>query len=172
MKPTRLESLAALAAALLTASFAAAGPDAKASPLDALKALVGTWEASEAGKDGKPQAAVYRLTSAGSAVEETLFPGSDHEMVTMYTMDGDDLVMTHYCALGNQPHMKAKAPVAAGRIEFEFVSGGNMKSRDEMHMDSLTMTIPDADHVNSDWRLWKDGKVVKTVSLAFTRKKA
>ena len=174
MISSRLIRISALAVALLVVPIASAGPDAKekASPLDTLKKLVGTWESADAGKDGKPQTVVYRTTGAGSAVEESLFPGSDHEMVTMYTMDGDDLVMTHYCSLGNQPHMKAKTPIEAGRIDFEYVSGGNMKSRDEMHMDSLTMTFPDADHVNSEWRLWKDGKVVKTVSLAFTRKKA
>ena len=40
----------------------------------------------------------FRVTSAGSVVQETMFPGSDHEMVNMYSVDGDKLLMTHYCA--------------------------------------------------------------------------
>ena len=50
----------------------------------------------------------YRVTAAGSAVMEVLFPGTDHEMVTVYHQDGDDLILTHYCAAGNQPRMKCR----------------------------------------------------------------
>ena len=77
--------------------------------LEALKKLAGDWVA--VGKDGKATAKVIssiRVTSAGTAVQETLFPGSDHEMVTMYHLDGDDLILTHYCSLGNQPRLRAE----------------------------------------------------------------
>src|SRR5262245_4633797 len=76
--------------------------------LEKMKTLVGTWV--EADKDGKPTdlvVSVIKLTAGGTAVHETLFPGQDHEMVSLYTVDGADLVMTHYCMLGNQPRMKA-----------------------------------------------------------------
>ena len=49
---------------------------------------------------------VFHVTAANSVVIETMFPGSDHEMVNTYHIDGDNLVMTHYCAMGNQPHLK------------------------------------------------------------------
>ena len=51
----------------------------------------------------------YAVTAAGSAVVETVFPGTEHEMVTVYHADGSDLVLTHYCMEGNQPRMRAKA---------------------------------------------------------------
>jgi hypothetical protein len=157
-----------------SASFALAGPDEPktASRLDAIKALAGTWETKS--EEGQPGAAVsYRVTSAGSAVMETLFAGTPKEMITMYTMDGDDLVLTHYCAMGNQPHMKAlaaKDATGVNVIQFEYASGGNMKSRDEMHMDSLTMTFTDATHLRHDWTMWKDGKVVRNIVLDFAKK--
>jgi hypothetical protein len=72
--------------------------------LERLKKLAGTWVAAD--KDGKPTdqvVSVIKVTSAGSAVQETLFPGQPHEMVSIYYRVGADLVMTHYCALGNQP---------------------------------------------------------------------
>jgi hypothetical protein len=157
----------------LTASAVAdpaAAPQTGAQRLERIKSLAGTWEA-DADKDGKPdQTVVYRVTSAGFAVEETLFPGSDHEMVTMYVRDGDDLVLTHYCALGNQPRMKAQAGADAAKIEFAYASGGNMKSRDEQHMDSLLLTLTDATHLRHDWAMWKDGKVVQTISFDWTKK--
>src|SRR4051794_20746253 len=76
--------------------------------LERMKKLAGTWVAAD--KDGKPTdqvVSVYKVTAAGSAVHETLFPGQAHEMISIYHRDGTDLVMTHYCALGNQPRMKA-----------------------------------------------------------------
>ena len=64
---------------------------------NSLKSLAGTWV--QAGKDGKPSDKVvstYRVTAAGSAIVEVLFPGSEQEMVTVYHQDGDDLLLTHY----------------------------------------------------------------------------
>src|SRR5205085_9488497 len=82
-----------------------AKPAEKAALLDRIKSLAGTWETT--GPDGKTMTVVYQLTANGSAVREIMFPGSASEMTNMYTMDGPDLLMTHYCAMGNQPHMKA-----------------------------------------------------------------
>ena len=150
----------------------ATAPSKEAARFEKLKALVGRWETA-ADKDGKPgQVAIYRLTGAGSAVQETLFPDTPREMVTLYTLDGDDLVMTHYCSLGNQPHMKAKPESAAtaSKMEFAYASGGNMKSRDAMHMDALVLTLTDATHLKHEWTLWQDGKALQTVALEFTQK--
>jgi hypothetical protein len=157
--------------ALVASAVAFAGPDepAKPSRLDAIKALAGDWATTPEG-DTPAMTVSYRVTAAGSAVMETLFAGSPKEMITMYTMDGDDLVLTHYCAMGNQPRMKAAPSKDAKVIQFDWASGGNMKSRDEMHMDSLTMTFTDATHLRHDWTMWKDGKVVRTVTLEFTKK--
>ncbi len=94
--------------------------------LDKMKTLVGTWVTAD--KDGKPTdevVSVIKLTAGGSAIHETLFPGQPHEMVSIYTVDGPDLVMTHYCMLGNQPRMKARAKSPGDKspgntLNFEF----------------------------------------------------
>ena len=73
----------------------------------ALKKLAGDWV--EVGKDGKPTDKVFtsfRVTAAGTTLLETVFPGGDDEMITMYHLDGDDLILTHYCTFGNQPRMR------------------------------------------------------------------
>src|SRR5262245_51575653 len=71
--------------------------------LEKMKKLAGTWRLAD--KDGKPTdqiASIIKVTAGGSVVHETLFPGQPHEMVSVYAVDGPDLIMTHYCVLGNQ----------------------------------------------------------------------
>ena len=86
----------------------------KHAQFDKIKSLAGTWVVAD--KDGKPTdevASIIKVTAGGSAVEETFFPGQPMEMVSVYTVDGSDLVMTHYCVLGNQPKLKANPKSAA-----------------------------------------------------------
>lgn len=137
-------------------------PAQSATPrLDALKALAGTWvTADEQGQATDQVVAIYRVTAANTAVVEVLFPGTDHEMVTVYHQDGDDLFLTHYCAAGNQPRMKCRASASADpRIfEFEFVDATNMRSLQEPHMHAATLTIVDAQHLQAKWQGYADGK--------------
>src|SRR5262245_53178920 len=103
-------------------------PPAPTNPgLEKMKKLVGTWVATD--QDGKPTeqvVSVIRLTAGGSVVHETLFPGQPHEMISLYTAEGPDLVMTHYCVLGNQPRMKADPKSPANQIHFQFAGGTNL----------------------------------------------
>jgi hypothetical protein len=63
--------------------------------LEPLKKLAGTWTGKAGSGDQKMDATVtYKITANGSAVMETLFPDTDHEMVTMYTVDRGALVLT------------------------------------------------------------------------------
>jgi len=62
----------------------------KPSSFDQFKQLAGEWTGKAAdGKDEHEVAVTYKVTSAGSAVVETIMPGTDHEMVTMIHPDGD-----------------------------------------------------------------------------------
>jgi hypothetical protein len=137
----------------------------------ALKQLAGDWV--KVGKDGKPTDKVFvsiRVTSAGSVVQETLMPGSDHEMVTMYHLDGADLVLTHYCALGNQPRMKADAGKDARRIEFTFTGATNLKSESDQHMHRVVLTLSGKDRYKAEWTSNKEGKACHQVSFELVRK--
>jgi hypothetical protein len=139
---------------------------------EALKKLAGDWVAL--GKDGKPTDKVVssiRVTSGGTAVEETLFPGSNHEMVTMYHLDGDDLVMTHYCSLGNQPRLRAEPGTDVNRIVFKFVGATNLKSTDDPHIHGATFTLNGKDHFKAEWVACKDGKTCHQENLDLVRKK-
>jgi hypothetical protein len=157
----------------LAADASAAGPDVKPSPVaaeqfESLKKLAGDWV--ESGKASGPVVASYRVTAAGSAVEETLAPGTDHEMITMYHLDGGDLVMTHYCTLGNQPHMKAEPNGDAKRMVFKFVGGTNLASENAMHMRQAAITVLGTDHFKSEWTACKDGEDCHKANFDLVRK--
>jgi hypothetical protein len=101
---------------------------------------------------------VVKVTAAGSAVQETLFPGQPHEMVSIYHRDGADLVMTHYCALGNQPRMKADPKSPANQIRFLFAGGTNLDPAKDKHMHEGTITFVDDDHIEWTGVCWDGGK--------------
>src|SRR5262245_23553537 len=84
--------------------------------LDSVKALEGTWESK--GPDGKVQVCEFKVSSAGSVVREIMFPGTPHEMTNVYSLDGNGLALTHYCAMGNQPHLRASAR-EGNKIDFQ-----------------------------------------------------
>jgi hypothetical protein len=168
---------------LLTLSLATYGDDktgAKLPPqptnvgLEKMKRLVGTWLVAD--KDGKPTeqvASIIKLTAGGSAVHETLFPGQSQEMVSIYTVDGPDLIMTHYCVLGNQPRMKADPDSSANQIVFQFAGGGNLDPKKDKHMHEATLTIVDDDHIEVNATGWENGAPQKEMccGLKLVRKK-
>jgi hypothetical protein len=142
--------------------------------LERLKKLAGTWVAAD--KDGKPTdqvVSVIKVTGAGSAVHETLFPGQPMEMVSIYHLDGADLVMTHYCALGNQPRMKADPKSPANQIQFKFAGGTNLDPAKDMHMHEGTLTFVDDDHIEFSGVAWVNGKPAEEhcATMKLVRKK-
>ena len=77
-----------------------------------LKTLSGNWERSGGAHDhgGDSHKVIFRNSAADSLVMETMFPGEAMEMISMYHMDGDTLLLTHYCALQNAPMGGEYAP--------------------------------------------------------------
>ncbi len=137
-----------------------------------LKALVGEWEGTASFGDGQsnPAGINLRLTAGGSALVETEFPGTDHEMMTVMTLDKGELVLTHYCHLSNQPHMKGKL-AGDNEIAFDFAGGANIDPAVDAHMHSAHYKLIDADHFESTWTLFKDGKPAGAAKMVMTRKK-
>lgn len=145
----------------LTGPFAAAAlaepehvlPVPAKNPLfDALAALQGSWASEEKGENGKPKHTVtYKVTAAGTAVVETLFPGEPHEMVTVYHRDGDAIGVTHYCALGNQPYLKTRPESTPTRLVFAFAGGPNIDRENGHYMGGLVLTITGKDRLKHEW---------------------
>ena len=163
------------AAAVLAAGVAAAAPGAPpaaSSPaLDRFKGLVGDWVAAEDSDMVKKGdlVASYHVTAGGSAVVEELMPGMPHQMTTVYYLDGKDLVLTHYCMNGNQPHMRAKAPNGS-KIEFAFDGGSNIDAKTTEHMHQAAFDFVGPNELKSTWVEWNQGKVSMTVNMHVVRK--
>src|ERR1700688_1791775 len=144
------------------------------SGFEKMKNLAGTWLLAD--KDGKPTdqiASIIKVTAGGSVVHETLFPGQPHEMVSIYTVDGPDLVMTHYCVLGNQPRMKADPKSPANQICFQFAGGSNLDPQKDKHMHAATLTIVDDGHIELAAVGWEAGVPTKEMccGMKLVRKK-
>jgi hypothetical protein len=142
--------------------------------LERLKKLAGTWVA--AGPDGKPTdqvVSIIKVTAGGSVVHETLFPGQPHEMVSVYYIDGNDLVMTHYCMLRNQPHLKADPKSAPNTIHFQFAGGTNLDPAKDKHMHEGTIIFVDEDHIEFCGVAWEGGKPLEGMKcdMKLVRKK-
>ncbi|MBS0261641.1 MAG: hypothetical protein JSS02_06750 [Planctomycetes bacterium] len=139
---------------------------------DRLKSLAGEWQVAEApeGHGVHGGRVIYRVTAAGQAVVETLFVGTEHEMVTMYYLEGDDLMLTHYCILRNRPVMRAEKSDQLDKLVFSCQKGDKIEAEDHMH--SVTFAFADADHVKADWVLYKGGKPDSTHTFELVRKKA
>jgi hypothetical protein len=144
------------------------------SGLEKMKHMAGTWLAAD--KDGKPTdqvVSIIKVTAGGSVVHETLFPGQPQEMVSVYTADGPDLVMTHYCVLGNQPRMKADPKSPTNQIRFVFAGGTNLDPKKDKHMHAATLTFVDDDHIEIAGVGWEGGAPAKDMccGMKLVRKK-
>ncbi len=142
-----------------------------ATSFDSMKSLTGSWKATQV-KDGKKETVrvTYKVTSGGSAVEETLFPGTPREMVSLYTVNQGKLQMTHYCMLGNQPRLQ-ETKSQDGEIALNFVDGGNVNPRKDKYMGSATIRIKDAKHLEQKWVAFDAKKPFHTEEFSFTREK-
>lgn len=135
-----------------------AAAQAKSAAMEALRTLAGTWEVTRGPEDMPKGTTVYKVTSGGSVVLETMFPGTDHEMTNTFHMDGKDLVFTHYCAIGNQPRLRCEDAQNAKVLVFKFKDGQNLDPRKDGYMGALTLTIVDSDHIRQEWTYFEEGK--------------
>lgn len=141
------------------------------SPFEHLQNLTGTWQGMQKAMDGEEMIMVdYTPTAKGSAVMERLFPGTPKEMVSIYTQSGPDIVMTHYCMLGNQPRMRSHHLTAPNQVTLTYVDGTGMRSLNDMHMHELTITFIDHTHMTHEWTLFDKGQKKVTNTFTFTRK--
>ena len=154
----KIAAIAATMIIVLSASLVVAQSDAHKS-FDLLKGMEGNW----AGKNnqGQPVQVSFRITSGGSALMSEIHGHGPENMITMFHMDGERLLMTHYCGAGNQPRMKVISSDAKS-VSFEFFDGTNIGPGDG-HMQHVTFTEPDTDHHVEEWIFLDHGKEMKEV---------
>jgi hypothetical protein len=168
-----LVSSLALVLALVQASLARQSKDGKkaagapeaivydaASAFEFLKTLAGDWErASGDHEHGSTSRAVsFKVTAAGSSIVETYNAGQPSEMVSIYHMDGNQLLLTHYCALKNAPIMKFEKSDKPGEIKFAFHGGTNFDPKVDAHVHQGALEVKDRNTVESNFVAFANGK--------------
>ena len=104
-----------------------------------------------------------------------MFPGDPHEMTNLYHMDGTHLVITHYCAAGNQPRMVATSArqTDAGTVfHFDIDSVSNLRESHNEYMGNMTLTILKDGGLRQEWRSYqRDGKLSDPTTFELSRKR-
>ena len=170
----------ALALALMLGAISpamAGGVDAQ-DTFDQLKSLAGTWTGSANGEGEEAAAEAekageirhdFQVSAAGTVVMETMDPGGQHEMINMYHLDGEELVLTHYCAGGNQPTMQLnRAESTAGSLVFDFTGGTNLDAATDPHIHSANIRI-EGDEMESIWQSYYGGEPAATMTFHLSR---
>src|SRR4051812_42435089 len=106
-------------------SNASTGPGEDA--FEKMKTLVGSWQATV---PTGIQSADFQLIANGSVIMSRLSGGMPHDMHTMLHMDGSEFMLTHYCAMRNQPRMVLSPGRDSNKLVFEFKDGRNIKPGD------------------------------------------
>src|SRR6266404_8835311 len=158
-----LGQLLIVASCIATAS--AASP--ATSGFHKLQSVAGRWE----GKDdqGKAVTTEFKLVAGGTAVLEILAASGMDEMLTVYSMDGESILLTHYCPTNNQPRMRAVPQTSEiKQLVFSFQDAGNLPNPAVGHEYKLVMDFNDNDHLTERWTWRRDGHYTDMV-FHFTR---
>lgn len=158
--------LPAILLSLSTVAFAQS--DAQKSFTE-MKTLAGTWQGPvkldpphPEMNNGKPVQVSMRVTSRGNAlVHEMTEAGAlddptkyDHP-VTMFYLDSERLILTHYCDAGNRPRMAARTSTDGKTVEFDFLDVAG--STQYGHMQHAVFTVVDENHHTEDWTFMMPG---------------
>lgn len=128
-----------------------------------LKSLAGSWNGRNT--MGTTMRVSFHVTSGGSAVLSEVQTGRPHpeNMISMFHLDGDRLLATHYCTAGNQPRMAGTASADGKTITFDFVDATNLRDLDDGHMRRVVIAIIDPNHHTETWTFVDHGKETKEV---------
>jgi hypothetical protein len=124
-----------------------------------LKSLAGEWAGTTTeGEEEVPANTSFRLVSDGSALMNELMGGTPEEMITMFHMDGSELMATHYCTAHNQPRFLMAPSSDPKVVNFEFKDATNLASPTAPHMVRVKFTLVDANRHTEEWTYLANGQ--------------
>jgi hypothetical protein len=132
-----------------------------------MKTMAGSWDGSIVGLTTH---ITIRVTSSGNAIlHEATGPGRPDNPITMFYVDGDRLLLTHYCDAGNRPRMVGKISPDGKAVEFDFldVSGNTQRGL----MNHMVFTLIDADHHSEALTYTLPGNKPMVAQFVLTRTK-
>ena len=160
------------AALLLACALLPAPPTVTpaAEAFERLKMLAGQWTGT--GADGTTSHYSYEVVAGGSALLERCempHDGVPVTMLTLFTLDGSRLLLTHYCMAGNQPRMQARSfNPDSGELEFQFLDATNLAAG-AGHMHGARFRLIDNNHFSSEWDFYENGQRKFAETAQYTR---
>lgn len=131
----------------LFASFALACnvyADSALQTFERLKSLQGTWV--KADSENSDFYIDFAFTANGTVLMENwMYKGNTHS-VTVYHLNGENVIATHYCPQGNQPRLVSQTASTSNDIAFAFLDATNLLP-EASHQHSLAFEIIDTDTV-------------------------
>ena len=107
---------------------------------------------------GKVVTTEFKSVAGGTAVRETLTASGMDEMLTLYSVDGESILLTYYCPTNNQPRMRAVPQTSEIRqLVFSFQDAGNLPNLAVGHEHKLVMDFSDDNHITERWTWRRDG---------------
>jgi hypothetical protein len=151
-----MKKLLAVLLLALPASAALTPEDAR-TVFERLKSHAGSWRGKSTKGWGDTNS--VRVIAGGSVVMVTSFDAHPGEtMATMYSLDGERLLLTHYCVAKNQPRLVAtEYDGEQNAVTFEFLDGTGLRSRDDGHMDKFVLRFVDDNHYRGRWTWYANG---------------
>jgi hypothetical protein len=153
MKNLKTSSVIAIGL-LLFASITAIAQTPAAAAFGRMKALAGSWEGKTA--NGHAVSETFEVVSDGASLMSQL--SMDEPMVSMFYLDGDQLMMTHFCPSKNQPRMKATISPDGNTITFDFVDATNLATPETGHMHRAVYILNGKSGLAEEWTWRQNGK--------------
>lgn len=108
---------------------------------DKLRTLVGVWQ-KEGGKESNLLISFELIANGSVLVETWLNKGKKHSF-TLYHLDNERLIATHYCPQGNQPRLKLDSRSTTDNLSFTFLDATNLPSLAHSHQHTLGFEFSD-----------------------------
>jgi hypothetical protein len=141
-----------------TQRLPASAPSATLTPaqvaFEKLKSLAGSWTGP--GESGKPLKVTFEVASGGTTVISRVM-----EMVDVYHLDGERLMVTHYCSAGNQPRLVTETLTENSNLksmEFKFLDITHSSPSKEGYINHLTLNFTGDDNLTQWWTFRKAGE--------------
>jgi hypothetical protein len=132
-----------------------------------MKTLAGSWEGSIMGLSTR---ITIRVTSSGNAIlHEATAPGRPDNPITMFYVDGDRLLLTHYCDSGNRPRMVGRIAPDGKTVDFDFLDVAGSTQRGMMN--HMVFTMIDANHHSEAATFMFPGNKPMVAQFVLTRTK-
>jgi hypothetical protein len=124
-------ALTAALAACATPASAQPGPLRPDQAFQTLKSFVGDWQGVT--ESGRTFLVSYRLIANDTVLVESWTMSPTRTSMTVYHMDGDALIATHYCPQGNQPRLQYRPETSNERLHFIFRDATNLSDTSAAH---------------------------------------